>query len=697
MKKPVTRQSKNRKELAEMLASLSAELEETRAMLAAENAVRRRVEAMLGEQESAAFQIIAEAALHSTDIADLCRRIISGLVKELGFDFGVVRLFDETKQVLDPMATFGLTEEEVTTLIHPQRFDDAHRLAALVARTGEAIFAPDVRTHEIMRSYSARILELGAYSMITWPIKNSRQEVRGIINLMARSPREIPEKKRVFFETLARMFSIVLERRQMEKALREREEIFRLDFEQAPHGRCLASLDGHFLKANNAFCQMIGYSESELRSMTYGDITHPDDVAASHKWVRNVQNGATETPTLEKRYLHKAGHVIWGSLLTILLHNADGTPLYFSTHILDITERKRAEEALEASEMRIRQFVDFLPQVVWESDIEGKLTFANQNAFDIFGYSREDFDAGLNIFQMIAPEDLQRVIDDLKKVFSGEGRIEAEYKARKKDGTLFPIAVYTNSILIAGTGEPRGARGILIDITERKEAEQRLKASLKEKEVLLKEIHHRVKNNMQVISSLLNMQAAHFKDPSLRDAFNEARGRVKSMALIHEKLYQAASLSHLNFGDYLKDTTAAISRSFGKSTISCVVDAEEVSLSIENAIPLGLIVHELLSNAFKHAFPGERKGVIHLSLTWSPAGTIQLTVRDDGIGVPGDLDFRKSPTLGLQLVNDLVDQIEGTIELQGGEGTWFAITFQQNLHRNGGEDAQHPSSTTPSP
>jgi PAS domain S-box-containing protein len=215
------------------------------------------------------------------------------------------------------------------------------------------------------------------------------------------------------------------------------------------------------------------------------------------------------------------------------------------------------------------------------------------------------------------------------------------------------------------------------EIGERMLAEERIQASLEEKVVLLQEIHHRVKNNLQVISSLLNLQARGIDDDRTLEVLQESQNRVRSMALIHEKLYRTEDLSRIDLGEYVESLTAYLARSYAKRAGSADirVDAERVLLEIDAAVPCGLIVNELVSNALKHAFSDGRRGQIEVGIHADGDRLVHLSVGDNGVGFPSEVDFRHSTSLGLQLVNTLVAQLEGTIELDTTQGTAFAITF----------------------
>ena len=217
------------------------------------------------------------------------------------------------------------------------------------------------------------------------------------------------------------------------------------------------------------------------------------------------------------------------------------------------------------------------------------------------------------------------------------------------------------------------------EIDERKQAEEQIEASLKEKEVLLKEIHHRVKNNLQVISSMLNLQSQHITDKASLAMFQESQNRIRAMALIHEKLYTSEDLSHIDIASYIHSLTHQLITTYStaSSRVSMDIAITDIFLTITTAIPCGLIINELVSNALKHAFPQQREGTITVSITPSNKDSLILTVSDTGIGFPEGIDFRNTDTLGMQLVNSLVEQLEGTITLDRSKGTRVRIEFRK--------------------
>jgi len=251
-----------------------------------------------------------------------------------------------------------------------------------------------------------------------------------------------------------------------------------------------------------------------------------------------------------------------------------------------------------------------------------------------------------------------------------------ELEEYHKDGSTVWTEVRA-SFLRDASNKATAVIGVTRDITARKQAQEKLTASLKEKEVLLKEIHHRVKNNLQVISSLLSLQSQHITDKDSRAMFQESQSRVRAIALIHEKLYQSEDIAHIDIASYIQDLTALLFSTYTvRNAIKVDITITDIFLTITTAIPCGLIINELVSNALKHAFPKERDGTITVSMTPSTNDSLILTVSDTGIGFPEEIDFRNTTTLGMQLVITLVEQLEGTITLDRSEGrTTFTITF----------------------
>jgi two-component sensor histidine kinase len=250
-----------------------------------------------------------------------------------------------------------------------------------------------------------------------------------------------------------------------------------------------------------------------------------------------------------------------------------------------------------------------------------------------------------------------------------------EAEIRRRDNAIIWISMDVKAIRDQ-CGKIILLEGTIEDITERKRAEEKIRASLLEKETMLREIHHRVKNNLQVISSLLGLQSGYVQDEQSRKIFQESMGRVSTMAKIHTMLYQSADMSRVDFGGFIRDLASRLQQSSGTagSPVGVNVNVSDVSLTIETSIPCGLILNELVSNSLKHAFPEGRGGEVNISMT-KVEDRFVLAVQDNGIGFPAAVDFQNTKSLGLELVNLLVGQINGSIELHVEGGTTFTITF----------------------
>ncbi len=253
------------------------------------------------------------------------------------------------------------------------------------------------------------------------------------------------------------------------------------------------------------------------------------------------------------------------------------------------------------------------------------------------------------------------------------GDLAPTYASRKGpvvfETTIFPV--------LSPHGEVLQVVALWRDVTERRRAEARIKTSLQEKELLLKEIHHRVKNNLQVVCSLLSLQGDSAGEPRVRQLFEDTRNRVRSMASIHEMLYQSTDLARIDFSGYIGALASQLfsSCNISEERVRLEINVELVSLGIDLGIPCGLLINELMTNALMHAFPGDRTGAITVSLREMPDHSIRLSVRDDGIGLPSGLDVEHADSLGFQLVTTLVGQLNGTLEVRREHGTEFVILF----------------------
>jgi PAS domain S-box-containing protein len=339
---------------------------------------------------------------------------------------------------------------------------------------------------------------------------------------------------------------------------------------------------------------------------------------------------------------------------------------------IDISARKKAESLLTKSEKDYRDLVNHSLVGIYKTDENGELLFANNSLANIFGYNSAEDIKGIMITSLYKNLNDRDII--LKKL-KEESKLE-EYEVEMVTRNGEPV-----NVLISAKRDGETISGMIMDITENKKSQDLVKKSLLEKEMLLKEIHHRVKNNLMVISSLLSLQSRYIKDEVSKSIFKESQNRARSMALIHELLYRSSDLKRINFGDYIKTLTNELFRMYvtDPDRIKLNINVEDVMLDINTAIPLGLIVNELVSNSMKHAFPNDRKGKIDIEFKLED-GIYSMIVSDNGVGFPKDYDLEVSDSLGLRIVNSLTEQIDGQIELERENGTRYIIKFEEETY-----------------
>ena len=339
-----------------------------------------------------------------------------------------------------------------------------------------------------------------------------------------------------------------------------------------------------------------------------------------------------------------------------------------------IAKRKQTLKSLQRSHERFRMVADFTYDWEYWINPNGHFVYISPSCERITGYRVKDFFKDPDLLnKIIHPDDLP-VFTRLTQ----EGQYSPiEFRIKTKDGKERWIGHVCQPVFSRKDGQYLGRRGNNRDVTERKIAEVQTISSLKQKEVLLREVYHRVKNNMQVISSILKLQARYIKDEEVLQMFKDSQNRVKSMSLIHEKLYQSNDLASINIADYIRSLVSLLLSSFkvDVNRIKININLKNIFLDIATAIPLGLIISEIVSNSLKYAFPDERTGEISFSIQKKQEDTYLLIISDNGVGIPPEIDFKTSESLGLHLINALISQLHGNVELNRTKGTLFAITF----------------------
>lgn len=328
------------------------------------------------------------------------------------------------------------------------------------------------------------------------------------------------------------------------------------------------------------------------------------------------------------------------------------------------------------SELRYRHLVEQIPAVVFTAQLDGGLydIYVSPQVENLLGYTQAQWVANPVLwYERLHVEDRRKLDAEFARGCAAGGAFRADCRFINRNGNI--VWVHGEARLIKDRrGLPLLVQGVAFDITDTKRAEEVARASLHEKETLLKEIHHRVKNNLQVTSSLLKLQAERIDDESARRALREGQNRIRSMALVHELLYRSDDLANVDLGAYIERLSRQLLRSHGVEGSKVKVERKlmSVPLPIDVAVPCGLILNELASNALKHAFADGRRGTITIELRWADDGDV-LVVRDDGVGLPPEFDLAKSTTLGLRLIQTLADQIHATLVVRSSSGTEIEV------------------------
>ena len=470
-------------------------------------------------------------------------------------------------------------------------------------------------------------------------------------------------------QTVAQILDIT-ERKQAEEALKQSIKDYQELFENAHDAILVFTPEKEIiLDVNPSACELYGFSREEFIGMSLESLS------------KNIPQGKRRiTETLKRGVYHNFETVHYrkdGSEILLEINaavvNYKGQKAVLSVH-RDITKRKKAEERLRVEKAYLDRLFESAQEGIVMSDPDGKVIRVNSEFKRLFGYKQKEV-LGRNVDELVVPKRyIKNGISITNKVAAGEN-VRFEAVRQRKDGKLMDVSVLGSPIV--ADGKVVAIYAIYRDITERKRAEEKIRSALNEREVMLREIHHRVKNNMQIISSLLRLQSRQIKSKKTLDLFNVGQNRIRSMALIHETLYQSSDLAKIDFSDYIKRLTTHLlsTHRAGMELIRMKLDVRDVCLDINRAIPCGLIINELVSNSLRHAFPADQKGDVQVTMKANQQGKYSLVVNDTGIGFPEDVDFQKTETLGMQLVIDLVNQLGGTIKLKREKGTKFRIAF----------------------
>ena len=462
----------------------------------------------------------------------------------------------------------------------------------------------------------------------------------------------------------------ITERKRAELALRQSEERLRSVVECAVDGFIVHDFEGRLLEVNAQICESLGWSREELLSMNVRDFEMrfmADEV--KQKWESLRGGGRATVNGRQKRrdgssfpVEVRVGGVEWNGQRALL------------ALVRDVSDRERLERELRGAHRDRKLIMEAVPDVLFHLDLAGNLVAWNPELERVTRFSPTELQ-GKNALSFFEPPFHAPISDAISRSMRGE-QVEIEAPLLNARGDTSPYS-FSSVALRDEEGTLLGLVGSGRDMSERHRVEEQTRNSLREKEVLLKEVHHRVKNNLQIVNSLLSMQAETMGDARLKAAFTESQNRVRAMALIHETLYLAGDLGRVDVAAYVRRLTSALLRGYGESVpgVSLCLDvASGLFLSLDAAVPCGLIINELVTNSFKYAFPGGRGGTISLAIARGERNDWTICLRDDGIGMP-DMDLKTVSSTGLQLVSGLCEQLEANCAVQLAGGTIWTISF----------------------
>jgi PAS domain S-box-containing protein len=458
------------------------------------------------------------------------------------------------------------------------------------------------------------------------------------------------------------------------QALQASETRYRRLFETAQDGILILNAEtGEIDDVNPYMIDMLHYSREELLGMKLWEVSPFKDT---------VLNRAAFEELQDKGYIRykdlpletKEGKPVAVEFVSNV-YKASGNKV-IQCNIRNITERKEMDRKLQEAVLFQQRLIDALPVPVFYKDSEGRYLGCNSSFEKFFGNKKEEV-TGKSVYEL-SPKEFADLYHEKDRALLQNPGIQIYESTVKDRGGVVHNVIFHKATFSNMDGSVGGLIGAILDITDRKRAEVQLHASLREKDILLREIHHRVKNNMQVIIGLLDLQASSSGNPELMEMLNKGQSRIRSMALVHEKLYASKDFTRINLAGYLRTLSQDLFQSYkiNPGKIDLIIQTDGVYVDINKAIPCGLVLNELISNVLKHAFPGDRQGELQIIIREEKNTEMEIVVRDNGMGLPDDVDINQPRTMGLNLVNGLVKkQLKGQMEVRRDNGTEIRIKF----------------------
>lgn len=516
--------------------------------------------------------------------------------------------------------------------------------------------------------------------------ENEQATLISFIDIDDKTKAEIAEKKVFETKSMNESLRIQLEQnRKIQKRLQNAQSYSAGVVESSLDMIFTTDVNGNLTSLNSAAKNKLQLKEADFAGKNYSILFN------DHKIAEELLSRLTDEESFsgEVRLKKKKGNSFPAYLSISYLYNTDGAFLGMMGISRDISELKQKESEIRAQASKLTSIIESSSHYFFTVNRKFEISSFNklfeEDVFKSFGVKIERNDSFKKLFttrknhqESWTEEDLRKFWENkFESVFKGSS-ISFEIERISLDGQPFFREIFLNPIY-SESGTINEVSGISHDTTDKRLYERELKKSLEEKEILLKEVHHRVKNNMQVISSILNLQSAYIDDDKILSIFKESQNRIRAMASIHERLYRTKNFSDIKFSEYIKDLAENLVHTyeFSDTKISLQFNIEEVFLTLNVSIPCGLIINELISNALKYAFEGKAEGRIDLSIS-KKGKKVCLIVEDDGVGIPESFNIEQADSLGLQLVSTLVEQIEGEMHLDRSKGSKFTISFEPN-------------------
>jgi PAS domain S-box-containing protein len=492
----------------------------------------------------------------------------------------------------------------------------------------------------------------------------------------------------------------ISDRQESELRLRESEERYRTLAESSQDLIFILNSDRNLAYINSFGAQLLGIEQPSAIDLEIEEISIIYQFKHLESSIKQVFS-LNASVRVEDELVYQGGK-LWLDTLLVPLRDNLGKISQILGVARDITQLKSIEQSLRKTQGQLRQREKLLrltleqaPIGIVTCDLAGNFLHFNPAFSQILGYSAQKL-RQMSWENITDKNDLQFQENHYQKLLAGEVRnFQLENCYLRQDGKRIQ-GIIRVALIRDAKGSPMHYVAQLEDVTERKQAEAKIQASLKEKEVLLKEIHHRVKNNLQIVSSLLDLQAEYIQEPEILEKLEDSKHRLLAMSLIHETLYQSETLAQVDFSDYVERlaTNILFAQSTDYERITLDFNLEPVFLNLETAIPCGLLLNELITNSIKHAFPEPRSGKIYIELHYQSKETasnenqnscqkekIMLKVSDNGIGLPANMNFKETKSLGLTLIHDLTQQLRGNLAIDLSNGTEFSLIFSELKYR----------------